>query len=391
MKNLNVCIIGGGHAAHTLMALLPSRAITTRVFTSFNDEAERINQGIKEQGYIRAEFASHNEPSGEVRGLPVKVSNNPEEVIPQSNVILIPLPSFAYFDVLKRISKYISPGTFIGATPGQGGFDYIARHVLGDKMNDTNLFSIMPMPFNCRISEFGKSVKVQQYENEYIVCASPQTQNEKTLEIVSQLFGKECVQGGHFLTSTLCPLNANIHPQRMYTLLKNWSAGKFLPRNPYFYEEMDSETGVLMDQTSMEIQKVVSYLTNKFKVELNVPTIFDSEYVSFPDPACKTIDQLFAKSPAYKGFKCPLKQVENGWVPDFSNRYFIEDIPYGLCVWKGIAELAKIETPIIDMLINWAQKNMGKEYLVNNKLVGKDIIETSAPQRFGYTSIQQFI
>jgi hypothetical protein len=34
---------------------------------------------------------------------------------------------------------------------------------------------------------------------------------------------------------------------------------------------------------------------------------------------------------------------------------------------------------------------MGKEYLVNNKLVGKDIIETSAPQRFGYTSIQQFI
>jgi hypothetical protein len=32
---------------------------------------------------------------------------------------------------------------------------------------------------------------------------------------------------------------------------------------------------------------------------------------------------------------------------------------------------------------------MGKEYIVNGRLVGKDVRETSAPQRFGITTVEQ--
>ena len=63
-----------------------------------------------------------------------------------------------------------------------------------------------------------------------------------------------------------------------------------------------------------------------------------------------------------------------------------KDIPYGLVVTRGVATMAGVATPTIDMLIEWAQKNMGKEYLVGGKLVGKDIQETSAPQAFGIHS-----
>ena len=75
-----------------------------------------------------------------------------------------------------------------------------------------------------------------------------------------------------------------------------------------------------------------------------------------------------------------------GWVPDFTARYFTEDIPHGLVVTRGVAALLAVPTPAIDMLIEWAQKNMGKEYLVGGKLVGKDIQDTSAPQAFGIHS-----
>lgn len=74
MENLKVCIVGGGHAAQTLMALLPSRGIHTNVYAGFEDEAERINRALGPDGTITADFAPHNEPQGVVKGRPAKVS-----------------------------------------------------------------------------------------------------------------------------------------------------------------------------------------------------------------------------------------------------------------------------------------------------------------------------
>jgi hypothetical protein len=86
-----------------------------------------------------------------------------------------------------------------------------------------------------------------------------------------------------------------------------------------------------------------------------------------------------------------MKKIESGWIPDFSNRYFTEDIPFGLCIYKGIAEILVLETPMIDTIMNWAQKHMDKEYLVDGKLQGKDVPETNAPQRFGITCLEDLI
>ncbi|NOR40102.1 MAG: hypothetical protein GQ537_02700 [Gammaproteobacteria bacterium] len=87
----------------------------------------------------------------------------------------------------------------------------------------------------------------------------------------------------------------------------------------------------------------------------------------------------------------PFKKVTNGngWEPDFSNRYFTEDIPLGLCIYKGVADIAGVNTPVIDTVISWAQGHMGKEYILNGTLSGRDVSETNAPQRFGIHSIGQ--
>lgn len=323
--------------------------------------------------------------------LDLQVSADPAEVVPECNVILIPLPSFAYVGTLEAIAEHIRPGAFIGATPGQGGFDYIAKAILGPKAQDFTIFAIQPMPFNCRISEFGKLVNVQQFENEYTVSATPRSRAGRAIEIAASILGKTCTDARHFMSATLCPLNANIHPQRMYVVLKDWAPGIVLDENPLFYEQMGAEDGRLMNETSAEVQRIVKHLSIRHGLDLKVPTVYESEFGSFPDPSCKTVDQLFAKSPAYKGFRCPFMRVGDGWEPDFENRYFTEDVPYGLCVWKGIAELCGVATPTIDMLLEWVQDKMGKEYLVKGRLVGRDVHETSAPQRFGFSSIEQLI
>lgn len=95
---------------------------------------------------------------------------------------------------------------------------------------------------------------------------------------------------------------------------------------------------------------------------------------------------------AYQGLKHPVKKTEDGkFLPDFSHRYMTEDIPFGLVVIRGIAEIMGIETPNIDKVLTWSQQQMGKEYLVDKKLQGKDISTSRAPQSYGFTTIESIL
>ena len=388
--NPRVCVIGGGNAAHVLAALLPSRGIPTNILASYGDEAERMARGVAEQGYIVAEFAAHNDPSGTVIGTPENISANAADVVPGSDVLIFPLPSFAYPGVLKELKPYLRKGMFIGVTPGQGGFDWVAREILGDLVNDLVLFSILPMPFNCRITDYGKRVEVQELKKRYRVGVLPASATDSVIALNEKLFGatESC---GHFLSSTLYPVNAIIHPARLYTLCKDWQPGKALPDNPLFYEQMTDAAGELMDALNQELLTIADALTSQGMDNIHVPHIYDflTRYVYADDSP--DLATFFRTNPGYRGFRCPFKKVTNGngWEPDFSNRYFTEDIPLGLCIYKGVADIAAVKTPVIDTVIGWAQEHMGKEYILNGTLSGRDVTETNAPQRFGIHSLEQ--
>ena len=95
---------------------------------------------------------------------------------------------------------------------------------------------------------------------------------------------------------------------------------------------------------------------------------------------------------AYQGLRHPVKTTEDGkFVPDFAYRYMTDDVPYGLVVIRGIAEIVGEETPNIDKVLTWCQQKMGKEYLVNSKLQGKDVSSSRAPQRYGFTTLESIL
>ena len=385
--NPTVCVIGGGNAAHTLAALLPYRGITTRVLAPYGDEAARMQAGVKQQGYMEAEFASHNHVAGLVTGVPEIISADAAEVIPGCDVLLLPLPSFAYQNVLETIKPHLKPGMAIGVTPGQGGFDWVAREVLGNLVDELILFAIIPMPFNCRISDYGKRVEVQEFKHNYRVGVLPTSATDSIIALNEKLFGH--TEGcGHFLSATLYPVNAILHPSRLYTLCQDWQPGQALPENPLFYETMTEQAAAMMNALNAELSTIADALSDSIS-GIQVPHIYDflARYVYEDDSP--DLATFFRTNPAYKGFRCPFKEVEGGWQPDFENRYFTEDIPLGLCVYKGVADIVGVATPTMDKVITWAQKYMGKEYVVDGKLTGKDLPETNAPQRFGITELAQ--
>ena len=62
-----------------------------------------------------------------------------------------------------------------------------------------------------------------------------------------------------------------------------------------------------------------------------------------------------------------------------------------MLVIRGIAELAGVATPMLDEVVTWCQTVMGKEFLVDGKLCGKDLSLARCPQVYGFTDLDTFL
>jgi len=60
------------------------------------------------------------------------------------------------------IKPHLKEGAIIYIMPGQGGPDYVAKDVLGDEISKgkVTMAGIVPMPLNCRITDWGKRVEL---------------------------------------------------------------------------------------------------------------------------------------------------------------------------------------------------------------------------------------
>ena len=60
--------------------------------------------------------------------------------------------------------------------------------------------------------------------------------------------------------------------------------------------------------------------------------------------------------------------------------------PFGLCTFVDIARMIDVETPLIDAMIKWNQKLIGKEYITDSGFIdGRDAGECVLPSALGLT------
>ena len=105
-----------------------------------------------------------------------------------------------------------------------------------------------------------------------------------------------------------------------------------------------------------------------------------------------SLTQKIRSIKAFKGIKMGMIPQENGqFVIDYSNRYFTEDIPYGLLIIKSLGLLLEVPTPTIDQVIYWTQEHMGKCYLVEGQLTGKDIKESGVVSNYQIHSLTSLL
>lgn len=394
MKINTITICGGGNAAHAIIPIIKKYSnCKVNLLFYYQHELDIFQKLLNENRYITAVKGKE-----EFYGRPDKVSKLPEEVCQDADLILLPLPAFAHERVLLQIVPFLKNGSVIGAMPARGGFEYPTLEILGNFPNKKiKLFGLQTLPWACRIREYGSKVDILGEKEAVGLAAYPSEIRSELSEILVHLFDIRIEPLPNMLTLTLANIGQIVHPGIMYGLFKGKENEKYKKEEiPLFYQGVTKEIAQILVKMSDEIMALTMEVQKKFKnIDLtNVLSLkkwlISSYKKSIQDDT--TIEKCFTTNLAYQGLKAPMQELKDGfYVPDFQSRYLTEDVPYGLIVTRAIAQLAKVPTPVIDEVILAVSGWMGKEYLVNGDLKGKDITNARIPQNYGLNRLEELI
>lgn len=399
-NNIKLVVCGGGGGSHAMAGIAAcDPGIEVRVLTLFEDEAERFTNELKKHDFSLLYHHQGKEEEPVTTCKKFMVTKKPEEAVPGCDVIALVLPAFAHQMYLKAVMPFLEPGMIIAGLPGQPGFEFEVRAILKEKIKLCTIGSFESLPWVCRVKEFGKSVDIlglkETMHGALQVGESPPKVDP--LLALQRCVGKspKLVIEGHILGSTLMAPNAILHPPITYLKWKDWD-GKPVDEPPIFYSNLSKESAEFVEEVSREILKIAK------KIEEEHPGVDLSAAQSIYDYYCRILpDEIGDKTNFYtllhslephKNLRHPMKKTDDEkYIPDVKSRYLMEDVPDGLVVLYGIAEIVGVKAPKMLEVLSWAQNMIGKEYLVDGKMCGRDLASTRAPQRFGISNIAQIL
>lgn len=213
------------------------------------------------------------------------------------------------------------------------------------------------------------------------VGAIPNTKTAEIAALLEDMLLIECKTLNNYMAATLLPGNPLLHTCGSYVYLKNYQAGQVFPEQIYYYQTWTDEMSELICQCSDEMKEIC----DRLPVDLSeVQTI--QEYYESPTP--EKLTEKFHSIPSFFPLTLPMIKEAEGYRPDFSSRFYTEDIPFGVSIIKALGLLAGVETPTIDTILDWYFKMTGKQYFEPDGSYGKDIKETAIPQLFGISDME---
>ncbi len=329
----NVCICGGGNLGHVTAGFLAAQPdVSVNLLTRRPGEWDSCLQidtpdGTRMQGMLRC------------------ISDRPEEVVAQADIVLLCLPGFSIASVMKEIAPHLQPSTAVGTVVSSTGFFLEAENNLPPNQP---LFGFQRVPFIARTTVYGHRASLLGYKSELAVAMDHVDNQEQLRQTIQTLFHTPVrLLHSHYEVS-LSNSNPLLHPARLHDLWKDWHPGIFYQEVPLFYEQWTTEAAASYIQMDRELQA----LLRKLKVEEgcmpDVLTYYESHDAASLAEKLRSIE-------AFKGIKAPMKLTTGGYMPDLDSRYFTEDIPYGLATIRRMCHENGIECPTIDHIYLWAE------------------------------------
>lgn len=327
---MKITICGGGSLGHVCIGVLSSHVGVEVSLLTINPEA--WNNRVLVTDIEGKEF----------NGTLQIVSSNPADVIPEADIVFLCLPGFAIEPTLSKIKPYLSESTIVGSIVSSTGFFFVAHRLLG---TEARLFGFQRVPYIARTVEYGKSANLLGYKSSLNVALENIPDSAAFRSRLESLFNTPVNLLGCFYEAALTNSNPILHTGRLYSMWHDWDG------TPYdhcilFYKEWDLASAqklIDMDQEFMHLLKVLPMNASA------IPSLL--EYYESSD--AESLAAKLRSIKAFEGIKAPMVETKQGWIPDFSTRYFTEDFPYGLKIIRDLAHEHNIETPNIDQVYDW--------------------------------------
>lgn len=382
-KPLVVTLIASGNSGHVCAALFEENTrgrVITQLLTSrpevWANRRPRVKfpNGVYQEGYIH------------------KVSSNPAELIPDSDIVLWTGPVTTTKEVFENIRPHLRPETTaIGVIFAQGLMHLMAYRIFGPKVR---FFALRNIPWLCRIVKVGEESEIVGAKTSIGVMGINITGDWVKAELeplfVTQKIGKwEPVMEvlPDFCPVVFNPANQIIHPARYWSLFRFWCGvpltGADEP-SEWLYRDMDEVGGqalAVLDEELQSLKDAYFAATGAEGCKAVIPLcdrLLEQYGSQISDKS--TLAKMVGTNKAYNMAKTPMLRTALGVMPNPTHRVVTDDIGWGLCTLVSIAErleVAGLKTPttMMRMLIEWHQNLMGKEYLYNGKLRGRDCYE----------------
>lgn len=332
---MNICICGGGNLGHVCAGFLASQPENKiSLLTTRPDIWSRHIDIVAPEGKS-------------IHGVLNCISNNPQDVIPDAQIVLLCLPGFAIREVLCTIAPYLAPDTWVGSVVSNTGFFFEAMKVLPP---DQPLFGFQRVPFISRVTEYGKEAELKGYKESLSVAVEQSMEKEIIRSTLENLFRTPVKLLYSHYEASLSNSNPLLHTSRLYTMWKDWKPGIVYDHTPGFYSDWTVEASELYIAMDVEFQSLLKALGVK---EGCVPSVLD--YYESKD--AESLARKIKSIPAFQGISSPMKQVDGGWIPDFTSRYFTEDFPYGLrFIVELMSKAVDLHGPYLKGVNDWGMK-----------------------------------
>ena len=369
----DVTIVGGGSSTHVLIPFLSGAGFDVNILTRKPKEWSRK---------VDVQLHSiHGELQEEFSGSLTKISDNPAEVIPQASFVILCMPVCKYRFALHGLAPHLAKDkeVFVGTIYGQAGFNWMVDEIKRKfDLNNITTFAIGLIPWICRVIEYGKVGVTYGCKELNVVAVSPPNRfselNDLLLKNICERWLKKGPfrQAANFLSLTLSVDNQIIHPSRCYGLFLKYH-GKWANKEdiPYFYRDYDQKSADLLQELDADFSKIRDTIKAKYPQQ-DLRYMLDYlglERLSYQSENTG-IRESFTTSLTLGAIKPPTIQLESGeWIIDKDHRFFTDDIHYGLCIAKWIADQLALDVPTIDNIIDWAQQLRNEKIIEGNRLL----------------------
>ena len=268
-----------------------------------------------------------------------------------AELIFVTVPAFMMKEYSKKIEPYANGNMKICIVPGTGGGECAFK---GCMEKGAIIFGIQRVPSVARLVEYGKTVKAIGYRKEMYIASIPKTKTQMCSQLIEEIIGIKSFVLPNYLNITLTPSNPILHTTRLKNLFGDYHKGMVYEKVPLFYEDWNIETSNLLLACDDEVQSICNALEQ-----------FDLSYVKslrihYESPDARSITDKISNIRGFKGLASPVIEVENGYIPDFSSRYFVADFSFGLTILVQIANMVGVKAPNMRNILKWYQGLVGE-------------------------------